>query len=145
MARIGDSVELYSRTGNARREDHISRWLEQFGIPCLLDGELHVDGGRLPDLMLSKPRTYTVFDVLEVEGQDITQLTLAARRRILDLMFKAWPADAPVGLVSQVGGRGAAALYARTVGGGGEGIVVKDAASTYAVGKRCSSWRKFKP
>ncbi|MEQ8599967.1 MAG: DNA ligase D [Devosia sp.] len=149
----GDSVRLYTRNG--------LDWTEQFGAlvaplqklkigPALIDGEVCAfddkgrtdfttlkavlsDGGRLE---------YFAFDLLEVDGKDLTRLPLTERKaRLVKLLSKTARND-PVQYSSHVEGHGQKVLDA-LCRDGHEGVIAKRADAPYR-GERNRSWLKIK-
>jgi bifunctional non-homologous end joining protein LigD len=158
-----DGVSLRIQSANER--DVTVSWPELAGLPgalpattVLLDGELvATDGdgrpsfGRLQQRMhianpaealrraAEVPVSYIVFDVLHLDGNDLTALPLADRRRLLDQLLDPGPAWRS----SPVHDDGAALLTAADERGL-EGVVAKRLDSTYEPGKRTRAWRKVK-
>ncbi|MFJ7470319.1 ATP-dependent DNA ligase [Peribacillus frigoritolerans] len=87
----------------------------------------------------STPVTFAAFDVLQHEGQSVTNLPLLDRKEILaDLV----PEDsALLSKVKYLEGHGAA-YYDAVCGQALEGVVLKRKNSRYEVGKRSHSWLK---
>jgi DNA ligase-1 len=82
-----------------------------------------------------------LFDVLRVDGRDLLDAPLRERRAELE-------AIAPQLTVPSVVTDDVAAaqrVLAESLAAGHEGVVVKDAASPYAAGRRGAAWRKVKP
>ena len=150
-------VELVSRNG----KDWTSRFPEVAeavaALPiddALLDGEIVAleAGGRSSfrrlQEALSAARTralvYQVFDLLGVDGRDLTERMLVERKRALDeLLARAAPrAGRPVRYTEHVDGQGPA-LFAEACRLGLEGIVSKRASARYREG-RSSQWLKIK-
>ena len=110
----------------------------------MLDGELVAldDQGRPRFELLGgdTPVTYVLFDLLELDGKDLTGLPFRDRRRLLDQAMEPGP-HWIVGPWQE--GDGAALLEAsreRDL----EGIMAKRLDSTYLPGRRSSAWRKIK-
>jgi bifunctional non-homologous end joining protein LigD len=80
-----------------------------------------------------------VFDVLHLDGHDLTGLPLADRRRLLDQVLE----PAPRWRTSPVHDDGAVLLEAADAQGL-EGVVAKLADSIYVPGGRVRTWRKVK-
>lgn len=126
------------------------------GQDLLLDGEAvaMVDGrpsfGHVVDrvhtasptvaaqLAAARPATYIAFDLLRLDGMQLTGLPWSARRAALeDLLL-----DVPGVLVSPVYDDGAE-LLAATADQGLEGVVSKRRTATYLEGGRSTDWLKF--
>lgn len=153
-----DGVTLTSRNGNRIT----GAWPELLTPPpghrdLVVDGEIIALNERgLPDFRVLAerihvrkatqvarlaervPATYMVFDLLRIDGEDLTRLPLAERRarlEALDLGTSGWqvPAtydDGPM-------------LHDATRAQGLEGIVSKRTDSTYRPGERSPHWLKF--
>lgn len=113
--------------------------LNDRGLPDfrVLQDRMHVRSGRTAArLAESLPATYMVFDVLRVDGEDLTGLPLAERReRLAGLELGGWqvPAaydDGPM-------------LLEATRTQGLEGVVSKRLDSRYVVDSRSPHWRKL--
>lgn len=153
-------------------------WLEQINgfaatiraLPCrvaILDGEL---AGTVADLDGPRPGTvydvhatiqgsrtppaalkFVAFDLLWLDGRDLTGLPLRERRRILTLLLAPLAgAMLPVPITvsdGQIANDQADAnrLYGYFRAQGYEGIIAKDPEGTYKLGERDSSWTKRKP
>src|SRR3990170_2619386 len=86
------------------------------------------------------PATYVVFDVLYLDGKDLTSLPLMERKAILqDLVH---PTDHVV--LSDVIEREGRAYFRAVLERGLEGIIAKRKASRYALGRRTRDWLKIK-
>ncbi|MGO3327169.1 non-homologous end-joining DNA ligase [Gordonia sp. (in: high G+C Gram-positive bacteria)] len=123
------------------------------GFDIVLDGEMvafNAAGRTDFGLLAGRNRRddeytlrYLVFDVLELNGTDLTTTPWNRRRQILDelepVIESASVADVPPLLP---GPGSSAAEHARS--SGWEGIVAKRRASTYQSGRRSSDWRKHK-
>jgi len=146
---------LHSRNEN----DVTPAWPELAGLPrrdLLLDGELVVlvdgrpdfgglanrmharDPRRIARLAAANPATYVVFDLLRLDGRDLTREPLEVRRRAL----------ADLGLADvhwQVPGTydDGELLWRATREQGLEGIVSKRLSSRYEPGARSRHWLKF--
>jgi bifunctional non-homologous end joining protein LigD len=90
--------------------------------------------------MKSHPVTYVIFDLLYLDGADLTGETYQRRRELLeglDLEGESWQTPSySVGHAKE--------LLAASAERGLEGIVVKRLDSAYAAGKRNGSWLKVK-
>ena len=148
------AVSLLSRRGHA--------WTVQFPevtrgaalLPAksaLLDGEV---AALLPDGRTSfqamqrgwsgvRPEiVYFVFDLLYVDGEDLTGRPLDQRKQRLRALLGAQP-PRPLRYVDHVVGDGPR-VFQQACGMGLEGIVSKDRAAPYRAGARNASWRKVK-
>lgn len=153
------------RVQSANERDVTASWPELAGLPdalpattALLDGELvatDADGrpsfGRLQQRMhitnpaeatrraAEVPVVYVVFDLLHLDGHDLTALPFTDRRRLLDQLLE----PTPSWRVSPLHDDGVALLAAANERGL-EGVVAKRADSHYEPGKRTRTWRKVK-
>ncbi|GEP34795.1 ATP-dependent DNA ligase [Nocardioides szechwanensis] len=154
----GSDVRLYTRNGN----DATVAWPELIRSEAAardlaVDGEVIALNDRgIPDfrmlrdrmhlrrpadvarLALETPATFMVFDLLRLDGRDLTSLPLEERRALLtglDLGGSAWqvPASYDDG----------AMLFDATLQQGLEGIVSKRRSSRYRPGERSREWLKF--
>jgi DNA ligase-1 len=95
-------------------------------------------------LVAELPVAFVVYDVLAAGGALVIEESYAARRARLEAI--AWPAPgarlAPMRLVRDPGEVEDAFVEAR--GAGNEGIVAKDAGSSYTPGRRGKTWIKLK-
>jgi bifunctional non-homologous end joining protein LigD len=152
MAEIRDgNVALYSRNLLPLNEKFapILESLRKFRIEAVLDGEIVVvDARGHPDFQLlqSYPKSagghllYYVFDLLYFRGHDLTSLPLVKRK---ELLKKILPPDPKIRFSDHVWQDGV--LYFKVVKEQGlEGIIAKDAQSTYQIGKRSRQWLKVK-
>jgi bifunctional non-homologous end joining protein LigD len=144
--------------------DVTAGWPELDGLPAalgvgsaILDGELVATDergvpsfGRLQQRMHvgsaaeargggEVPVSYVVFDLLHLDGHDLTPLPLAERRRFLGEVVE----PAPSWRCSPVYDDGATLLDAARERGL-EGVMAKRPESAYEPGKRSRNWRKVK-
>jgi bifunctional non-homologous end joining protein LigD len=112
---------------------------------ALLDGEL---AGVLPDgrtsmhAMGGANLAFFAFDILHLDGEDLTPLPLLERKQHLRRALGAKP-PAPFRYVEHVAGHGAA-FFAQACSMKVEGIVSKLAASPYRPNARNATWQKIK-
>jgi len=149
------AVRLLGRRG--------STWTDKFpeivraiqGLPvatALFDGEVTVlnEDGRssfqaLQELLSGGPRTrlvYFLFDLLHLDGEDLSALPLRERKRRLDALLGGLAPELPLRVVGSIEGSGPAVFEgARKLGL--EGIVSKRADQPYRAG-RGPGWLKIK-
>jgi bifunctional non-homologous end joining protein LigD len=147
----GQAPRLWSTTG-IDRAPGFAAITEQLvvatqGQACIVDGEVvALDAhGRADFHMLQRHRTdgnptvYVVFDLLELHGQDLRDLTLADRLRLLAALLvdtdAVWQSER-----SSDGG----ALLAIARRDRLEGVMAKRLGSSYRSGRRSPEWRKVK-
>ncbi len=149
----GESVRLYTRNG--------LDWTTQFGAlveplqklnlgSALIDGEICAfdskgrtdfttlktvlsDGGRLE---------YFVFDLLELDGKDLTDKPLSERKLVLEKLLGKSARKDPVQYSSHVAGHGQK-VFDAICRDGHEGVIAKRAGDPYR-GERNRSWLKVK-
>ena len=95
-----------------------------------------IDAGAPPEGIVT-----FLFDVLHVDGDDLLDAPLEERAARLDLLAPHLRIPAVVTSDPDEGER----VLEESLAAGHEGVVVKDAASTYAAGRRGKAWRKVKP
>ncbi|MCK9825646.1 DNA ligase [Nocardioides cavernae] len=149
-------ARLSTRNGN----DATIAWPDVHGAPMggrdlLVDGEIiGINDAGVPDfaviqermhvrsarsaarLATTVPATFMVFDVMRLDGRDLTQLPLAERREVLEgLDLGGWqvPPTYDDGVM----------LRDATLAQGLEGIVSKRLTSRYEPGVRSRAWLKF--
>jgi bifunctional non-homologous end joining protein LigD len=161
IARVhGGGVDLISRPGNnfCSRFPDLTESLAQSlgGHSAILDGEVIArDGHGRPSfarlqrrlrvqrpsrtLLSSVPASFCLFDVLHVDGQDLTSRPYAQRRALLeDLALSGGPIVVPPVWQDLPG----AVLLAAAAELDLEGAVFKRSDSTYHAGRRSRSWIK---
>ncbi|WP_372922014.1 DNA ligase D [Roseovarius sp.] len=134
-------------------------WTERFGglasalevLPCeaaLLDGEVVAgqDGGDFSALQVAikdgGALTLHLFDLLHLDGKDLTAKALTDRRRALETLCTRLPPRGAVRLSPVIEGDGDQ-VFAAICAAGGEGIISKRADAPYRKG-RSKSWIKTK-
>ncbi len=121
-------------------------------LPCdsaLIDGEVmarDINGSAFSSLQAAlaegRPLVYFAFDLLSLDGEELTgQSQLIRKERLADL-FSDLPNDGPLRLSTHIQG-GGPDLFARVCKAGGEGIIAKRAAAPYR-GSRSTAWLKLK-
>lgn len=145
------NVSLYSRNGNTFNESYpiVVEALQKMKIDAVLDGEVIVvnEDGRSDFQKLqhyktdgSVPLEYRVFDVLSINGKDMTRLPLLERKAKLKRLLK------PNGIVkfSDHIEENGEAFFRAAQQIQLEGILAKKSDSLYHTGKRSSEWLKVK-
>src|SRR3954468_23393218 len=128
--------------------------LDERGRPAgfqRLQGRMHLIGARdIERAEKQQPAAFIAFDLLREGKEDLCKLPLLERRRRLEQLFidfrlkaEATGHATTIRLSEQVIGD-ARELHARAQKEGWEGLIAKDAASTYQPGRRSSAWRKIK-
>ncbi|MBS1594472.1 MAG: DNA ligase D [Bacteroidetes bacterium] len=146
-------VQLYSRNLLSFDEVYapVREQLESIKYPCLLDGEVVVENskGRSDFQLLqqyNKTRQgnlkYYVFDLLSLDGKDLTRLTLLQRKELLekllskqkfkDIIYSKHIEEHGIRYLKEAARRG------------WEGIMAKRADSIYQIDKRSKDWIKLK-
>jgi bifunctional non-homologous end joining protein LigD len=152
LAEIQDGqVFLYTRNqiSLTKKFAPVAAALQKCGLEAVLDGEIVVvdDEGRASFQMLQnyqKSRAghllYYVFDLLFLQGHDLTGLPLIRRKELLKEIL---PADPHLRCSDHVGREGV--LFFQVVKDKGlEGIIAKHSQSTYHPGLRSRQWLKIK-
>ena len=111
-------------------------WLGEHGPAAFQDTVAQLDGHGPPEAIAT-----FLFDALHVDGDDLLDTPLAERAARLEAIA---PELKVPGALTSDPGAGQRVLD-DALRAGHEGVVVKDAASTYAAGRRGRAWRKVKP
>jgi ATP-dependent DNA ligase I len=111
-------------------------WMGEAGPASFQDTMSQIDTDAPPEGVVT-----FLFDVLHVDGRDLLDTPL--RERGADLRTIAAHLTVPSVLTDDVAT--AERVLAEALEAGHEGVVVKDATSTYAAGRRGAAWRKVKP
>ncbi len=146
-----DKVSLYSRNGNSFNVMYpiIVSELGKMKINTVLDGEIVVlDKNGNPDFQLLQdygnnstvPLKYYVFDILSINGKDLTGQPLLERKKILKKLLKT---NETINYSDHIEARGKS-LFSETRKRNLEGIMAKKGDSLYYEGKRSASWLKIK-
>jgi DNA ligase-1 len=153
--RRGDEVRIYTRNLNdityalpgivaaVRRLpvqqavlDGEALWLGEDGPAAFQDTVARIDRDAPPEGIAT-----FVFDLLHLDGEDLLDVALRERSERLDAL--APELEIPRVLTSRA--YEAERVLDEALRAGHEGVVVKDAASPYAAGRRGKAWRKVKP
>lgn len=141
----GTNTRLQSRSGRDSTDDyHIAISSE---YPLVLDGEaVSLNNQGVPEFNLIQNRAttcveYWAFDVLEVDGRDLTKVPYWQRREILQKIGALSEGFAVPDPISAATGKEAQQI---SVDRGLEGVVAKAMNSTYEYGRRSKHWIKAK-
>ncbi len=145
------SVEIRSRNNKSFNEKFypITQALQQWTINAIVDGEIvMVNEKGIPDFSgLQEWRseadgqlTYYVFDVLWLDGKDVTQLPLTERKKLLDSIVP----DTKWIRMSKNYDAAGKEFYSMVAKMDLEGIIAKKADSVYLPGIRSRDWLKIK-
>jgi DNA ligase-1 len=111
-------------------------WMGDDGPAAFQETVAQIDGNAPPERI-----TTFLFDLLHVDGEDLLDLPL--EQRVARLGAIAPGLKVPAALTSD--SKDAERVLDEALRAGHEGVVVKDAASLYAAGRRGKAWRKVKP
>ena len=147
----GSEVNLLSRNNKSFNEKFypVLHSLVEANLNAVLDGEVIVadesgmaNFGRLQNWRSEADGAllYYVFDILWLNGRDLTQLPLADRRTLLKSMMP----STPVILLSDNFNTSGLDFFAAAEKMGLEGIMAKRADSAYIPGARSKDWLKIK-
>lgn len=150
----GKSVSLISRNENDLTANYPSVAEAVAELPCrscVLDGEIVAldRQGRASFQLLQSynsgeakpPLYYYVFDLMNLEGRDLTGLTLVERKEILQKLLE----TPPEGILFSASFEAAPSRIQREMRSRGlEGLIAKRKNSTYESGRRSGAWVKFK-
>lgn len=147
------SVELYSRNHLSFNKDYqpVVAALEKLKLNAVLDGEIVImkkdgtsDFQSLQNYKndASGNLVYVVFDMLELDGQDLKALPLIQRKELLkDVITQL---GSKTILYSDHVADNSEKIYNKAKEKGWEGIIAKEADSLYAEGRRSATWLKIK-
>ncbi|TKB97579.1 DNA ligase D [Pedobacter cryophilus] len=154
IAYTGETVELLSRNGIKYTENFksISEELNKIKEIAVLDGEIiaeNDDGEHQFQWLqnyLNGDKTnhlkYFVFDLLSLNGNDITHLTLVKRKELLAKLLSNY-SFSQIFYHPHLPEKGIE-LFEKAKKEKWEGIIAKKANDVYYAGKRTNSWLKFK-
>jgi bifunctional non-homologous end joining protein LigD len=147
----GSSVELASRRLQSFTNKYlpVSDALSNLQLKAVFDGEIvAVNEKGVPDFQLlqnwqNTPAQlhYYIFDIIWLDGYDITQLPLVERKRILKEIL---PGNDPVIKYSDHVETKGQDFFKIALKQGLEGIMAKKANSTYKIATRSDDWVKIK-
>jgi DNA ligase 1 len=153
--RRGDEVRVYTRNLNeitaslpgivdATRGipveqavfDGEALWMGESGPAAFQDTVSRIDSEAQPEGIVT-----FLFDFLHVDGEDLLDTPLEQRAARLEAIAPELKIPGVFTAETDEGER----VLAEALDAGHEGVVVKDAASLYAAGRRGKAWRKVKP
>jgi DNA ligase 1 len=153
--RRGDEVRIYTRNLNEITQalpgivdavlqvpveqavfDGEALWMGDDGPAAFQETVSQIDADAPPEGIVT-----FLFDLLHVEGDDLLDRPLEERAARLAALAPELKIPAVVSSDPDEGQR----VLDEALGAGHEGVVVKDAASLYAAGRRGKAWRKVKP
>jgi DNA ligase 1 len=154
----GDDVRIYTRNLNdvTDRLPGIVELVRSLPAAALvLDGEaVGVDEDDLPRTFQDTMRAFgqqdgtagaglrsRFFDVLHLDGDDLIDRPLAERLAVLEQVAGPWRIPGVITADPAEAHR----VLDESLAAGHEGVMVKDAASSYDAGRRGGAWRKVKP
>ncbi len=111
-------------------------WMGEGGPASFQDTMSQIDTDAPPEGVVT-----FLFDLLHIDGRDLLDTPLRERRA--ELRTIAPDLTVPSVLTDDIAA--AERVLVESLAAGHEGVVVKDAASTYAAGRRGATWRKVKP
>ncbi len=146
-------VDLFSRNEISFNSNFkpIAEELKQIDHTVVLDGEIVVenDAGRADfQLLQNYMKTgignlkYYVFDLLNLDGNLITELSLLERKELLKILFNKYPFSNVLYSEHTVGD--GIKQFEKAVKNKTEGIIAKKADSTYTTNRRSTNWLKIK-
>ena len=146
-----NAIQLYSRNGNDFSQNYplVTTALKSIKHHAVLDGEIVVLNEKgFPDFQKIQHYAnntdllicYYVFDLLSLDGKDLTHLALTDRKKLLKAML---PKNKVIKYSDHIKENGIA-FFNAAVKNNLEGIIAKKADSEYYVGKRSNEWLKIK-
>jgi bifunctional non-homologous end joining protein LigD len=150
--KVGNQVRLTSRNGldHTKRFPELAKAVEGLDEPSLvLDGEIAIFDRQLisrfewlrarPKHEVATPPMYMVFDLLEMEGEDLRPQPLLERRQALEQLV----ADRQLVMPTRRLPANGLEAWDEVLRGNYEGMVAKDPESAYTPG-RTLSWLKVR-
>lgn len=145
------SVNLYSRNGVSYNHKFFSLFQHLQAVPfdAILDGEVVVvNENGLPEFQklqnyneeMDGELRYYVFDLLFLNGHDITQFPLLERKSLIEGVIEGIPQVFYCDHVDSMGNT----FYEQAIEMGMEGVIAKKADSSYTIGSRTEKWLKIK-
>ncbi|WJS96713.1 DNA ligase D [Flavobacterium johnsoniae] len=147
-----DDVELFSRNKISFTDNFqiIAEDLKKIDHNVVLDGEVVVEKAGRSDFQLLQNflktgrgnLKYYVFDILNLDGNDLTGLSLLQRKELLKILLEKYDFT-NVFYSEHIQGKGIK-FFDQAVKKNGEGIIAKRASGSYTSGKRSKDWLKIK-
>jgi len=146
-------AELYSRNSNSFSKifQSITDELNSINENVILDGEVVIENkSGISDFQLLQNYQstkqgilkYYVFDIIYLNGHDISDFQLLKRKELLGAFFENYNFKNIFNSVYQVGD--GKKLFEKLSSKGYEGVIAKEPQSTYLAGKRADTWLKMK-
>ncbi|HTN21165.1 MAG TPA: DNA ligase D [Pelobium sp.] len=152
IAEAGDIAKLNTRNGKDYSEKYppIVEELKKIKEECILDGEIvALDKKGKDNFQLLQhydeskaPLKYYVFDLLALDGHDLTEIPLLKRKELLQTLLKKYDFKDII-YNNHVVGKGKKA-FEEASKQKWEGVIAKKKDDEYYLGKRTQSWLKFK-
>jgi bifunctional non-homologous end joining protein LigD len=146
----GDRSRLYSRNGTTFSIAFTKIFEEIQRLPnCIIDGEIVVyDENNKPSFQLIQnysaeqkhPIQFQVFDILQLDGKDLSGKTLVERKSVLKELL---PKSSIIQYCEHIDAEGEL-LFQHAIQLDLEGIIAKKKNSKYKVDSRCKDWLKIK-
>lgn len=143
-------IRLYSRNNLdfTKKYKSITKELQKVKHDAVLDGEIVAldENGKTSFLSLqdferiNAPLIYYVFDLLYLDGYDLRKVPLIERKKTLQKLL---PKNSIIKLSEHIE-RDGKKFFEKMKKEGMEGMIAKDARSSYETGKRSMSWLKIK-
>lgn len=150
----GSTVELFAKSGKPlhRYFPEVAAALAALTTDFILDGELvvpyngspdfdaiqqrlHPADSRIRKLAAETPALLILFDAIELEGESLTDLSLEARRNLLELFFAEYPSPT-LRLSPTTSDPAIARAWLDTTNGALDGVIAKRTADHYRPGER---------
>jgi ATP-dependent DNA ligase I len=111
-------------------------WMRDGGLAAFQETVSQIDSDAPPEGIVT-----FLFDLLHVDGEDLLDAPLTERAARLAAIAPGLVIPGALTVDPEEGER----ILAASLAAGHEGVVVKDATSRYAAGRRGGAWRKVKP
>jgi bifunctional non-homologous end joining protein LigD len=145
-------VDLFSRNQLSFNKNFkaVADELKKIKRTAVIDGEVVIEENGRTDFQLLQgfqktgkgELKYYVFDILQLDGHDVTQLSLVERKQLLKILLGKYKFR-NIFYSDHIESEGKAS-YKKAIENKLEGIIAKDANSPYRFGKRSREWLKIK-